>query len=169
MILKETRLHSRTDRLPSHPDQSSVSRPWVADYYPESTSWRDLFLFCILKSQTGFRIPSTSAVGGPWSLWWEVVGLGIRLTCKMILINIFKKISVPSSRRSPCSWSRSRWSLQLVSFPGELTNPPPELPLAADFIDSFSARSTARPCKVQSSKCKDQSAKCKPQIAKCKV
>ena len=102
MILKETRLHSRTGRLPSRPDQSSVSRPWVADYYPESTSWRDLFLFCILKSQTGFRMPSTSAVGGPWSLWWEVVGLGIRLTCNMIfhchlqkdLSSIFTKISM---------------------------------------------------------------------------
>ena len=152
MIMKETRLHSRTGRLPSRPDQSSASRPWVADYYPESTSRRDLFLFCILKSQTGFRQPRLLVApchcGQRWWTW------GSAWPARWSSSTSSKKISAPFSRRSPYSWSLSRWSLQLVSLPRESTNPPPELPLAADFIDSFSARSTARPCKVHNAKCK---------------
>ena len=44
-------------------------------------------------------------------------------------------------------WLDDPWWLDVHLCACVLTDPPPELPLAADFIDSFSALSTARPCK----------------------
>ena len=172
MILKETCLHSRTDRLPSHPDQSSVSRPWVADYYPESTSWRDLFLFLHLE------IPNWVSNALNLGCWWPLVTV-VRGGGPGDPLDLQHDLPLPSSKRSqlhlqedlhihdldlgdPCNLYHSQGSW--------LTRPQNcRLPRTSSTPSPPGARPDPAKCKVQSAKIKVQSANRKLQNAKCKI
>ena len=136
-------------------------------------AWHTYKILCQILLSIGqhWRVSNTLAAGGLWSLWLEEEDLEIRLNWNKIWIletnfnfadegtgilstlrhygEIYYLCKCLASLHFGGAFTHFSSEVQLrvkYSFVWASTHPPPELPLAADFIDSFSALSTARPC-----------------------